>query len=110
MITFKQFTEAVADIQQIKRKKLIDRTPREQAALNAAKASKPPSGKVEVHLKHEDGTISKSRFKLMKSQDKWDAESKEIADNHLKNKQSMHDQFPNISRSRAKEIHKVVVK
>ena len=33
MISFKQFAEGVADIQQIKRKKLIDRTPREQAAL-----------------------------------------------------------------------------
>ena len=110
MISFKQFTEAVADIQQIKRKKLIDRTPREQAALNAAKASKPPSGKVEVHVKHEDGSISKSRFKLMKRQDKWDDESKEIADNHLKNLQYIHDQFPKISGSRAKEIHKVVIK
>lgn len=110
MITFKQFTEAVADIQQIKRKKLIDRTPREQAALDAAKASKPPSGKVEVHVKHEDGSVSKSRFKLMRRQDKWDSESKEIADNHLKNLQYIHDQFPKISGSRAKEIHKVVIK
>jgi hypothetical protein len=37
MISFKQFMEGVADIHQIKRKKLSDRTPREQAALNAAK-------------------------------------------------------------------------
>lgn len=107
MISFKEyFDEAVADLQQIKRKKLVDRTPREQAALNAAKASKPPSGKVEVHVKHEDGSISKSRFKLMK----WSDEPKEIADNHLKNLQSIHDQFPKISGSRAKEVHKVVVK
>jgi hypothetical protein len=71
---------------------------------------KPPAGKVEVNVKHDDGTVSKSRFKLTRNPDKWDSESKEIADNHLKNLQYIHDQFPKISGSRAKEIHKVVVK
>lgn len=112
MITFKEFAEGVVDIQQVKKKKLIDRTPREQAAINAAKASKPPSGKVEVHLKHDDGSITKSKFKLMKSQSKWDDEAKEIADSHLKNMQSMHDRFPDLMKNKPKpvEVHKVVIK
>ena len=56
--------EAVVDVAQLKRKPLSQRTPREQAAIDAAKASKPKKGEVEVHLKHEDGTISKSSFRL----------------------------------------------
>jgi hypothetical protein len=111
MISFKQyFSEAVADIAQLKRKPLAQRTPRDQAALNAAKASKPKTGKVEVHIKHEDGKVSKERFKLTKKQDKWDDEAKEIASAHLKNLQSMHDKFPSVVGSRAKEIHKVEIK
>lgn len=111
MITFKEYlNEAVLDANLLKRKPLAQRTPREQAFLKAAKAAKPPKGKVEVHLKHEDGTISKNSFRLKKSQDKWDDEAKEIAANHLKNMQNMHDQFPAISGSRATEVHKVVVK
>lgn len=104
--------EGVVDIQQVKKKKLVDRTPREQAALNAAKASKPPQGKVEVHIKHDDGSITKDRFKLTKKQDKWDDEAKEIADAHLKNKQSMHQRFPEVYKDKPKavEIHKVVIK
>lgn len=105
-----ELDEAVADIQMIKKKKLVDRTPREQAALNAAKQSKPPQGKVEVHIKHEDGKISKNKFKLQRSQPKWEAEADEIAKGHLANLQSIYDRFPTISGSRAKEVHKVVIK
>jgi len=111
MITFKEYLEeAVVDVAQLKRKPLSQRTPREQAAIDAAKASKPKKGKVEVHLKHEDGTTSKSRFSLMGKESKWDEEAKTIADGHLKNMQNIHDQFPKISGSRATEVHKVVIK
>lgn len=111
MLTFKEYLEeAVVDVSQLKRKPLSQRTPREQAAINAAKANKPKKGKVEVYLKHEDGTISKSSFRLMGKEHKWDEEAKAIADGHLKHMQNIHDQFPTISRSRATEVHKVVIK
>ena len=114
MLTFKEYLEyleeAVADVSRLKRKPLSQRTPREQAAINAAKANKPKKGKVEVHLKHEDGTISKSSFSLKGKEDKWDEEAKTIADGHLKHMQNIHDQFPTISGSRATEVHKVVIK
>lgn len=109
--TFKEWVEeSVADVSLLKRKPLLKRTPREQAAINAAKESKPKTGKVEVHLKHEDGTISKSKFKLMKRQDKWEDEADEVAKGHLKNMQNMKDKFPDISGSRAISIHKVEIK
>jgi len=114
MKTFQEFIsqlkEGVTDIAVAKRKPLSQRSGREQAAIDAAKQSKPPKGTVEIHLKHEDGSISKSKFKLTKSQSKWDDEAKAAADGHLKNMQAMHDRFPDISGSKAKEIHKVVVK
>lgn len=111
MKTFKQYlNEAVKDADSLKRKPLAQRSAKDQAFLDAAKAAKPPKGKVDVHLKHEDGTISKSSFKLTKSQHKWDDEAKDIAAGHLKNMQNIHDQFPKISGSRATEVHKVVIK
>lgn len=110
MKTFKQFNEAVKDLASLKRKPLSQRTAKDQAFLDAAKANKPPKGKVDVHLKHEDGTISKHTFKLTKSQAKWDDEAKTIASSHLKQMQNIHDQFPKISGSRAAEVHKVVIK
>ena len=40
MITFKEhLEEAVVDVSRLKRKPLSQRTPREQAAINAAKAN-----------------------------------------------------------------------
>lgn len=111
MISFKEYLdEAAKDVTSLKRKPLSQRTPKDQAFLNAQKASKPPTGKVEIHIKHEDGSVSKNRYKLMKSQGKWEDEAQETAKGVLKNMQDMHDRFPTISGSRAKEIHKVVIK
>ena len=110
MKSFKQFVEGVVDIQQVKRKKLSDRSAKEQAVLDAAKQNKPAQGKVEVHIKHDDGSISKERFKLQKHQSKWDDEANDIASGHLKNLQAMKDRYPDVGGSRAKEIHKVVIK
>lgn len=111
MKSFLEFLdEAVKDIHQLKRKPLSQRTAKDQAFLNAAKASKPKTGKAEVHISHEDGTKSKHVFKLVKNADKWEDEAKNIAVNHLKHMQNIHDQFPKISGSRAKEVHKVVIK
>lgn len=111
MKSFLEFLdEAVKDVDQLKRKPLNQRTAKDQAFLDAAKASKPKTGKVEVHLTHEDGTKSKNVFKLTKSANKWEDEAKDIAANHLKHMQNIHDQFPKISGSRAKEVHKVVIK
>lgn len=111
MKTFKDFmSEGVVDIQQVKRKRLADRTSKEQAVLDAAKQNKPAQGKVEVHIKHEDGSVSKERFKLQKHQSKWEDEANEIAKGHLKNLQTMKDKYPDIGRSRAKEVHKVIIK
>lgn len=111
MITFKEYLEeGVLDATLIKKKPLNQRTSREQAFLNAQKASKPKTGKVVVHIKHEDGSISKSAFKLTRREQHWEDEAREVADSHLKNLQHTHDQFPNMSRPRAKEIHKVEIK
>lgn len=114
MFTFKEYLdyleEAVADVSKLKRKPLSQRTPKEQAAINAAKANKPKKGKVEVHLKHEDGTISKSSFNLKGKEHKQDEEAKTIADEHLKNMQYIYDRFPTVSGSRAVEVHKIVIK
>ena len=111
-LTIETFDEAISDPTMIKRKRLNDRTPRQQAALDAAKRSKPIKGAVEVHLKHEDGSVSKSKFKLMKNPAKWDEEAKEIAIGHLKNMQSMHDRFPDLVKDQPKpvEVHKTVIK
>ena len=108
----KSLQEAVSDVQQIKRKRLNDRTPKQQAAVNAAKQSKAPKGKVEVHLVHENGAITKGVFKLTKSPAKWKEEAEQIADSHLKHMQQMHDQFPKLAKEgeRPASIHKVVVK
>lgn len=97
MTTFKQFLEGVADIASIKRKKLVDRTPREAAALAAA-SKKAPTGKVVVHLEYEDGSIVKDTFKLKRNSDKWENEADEIADGHLKHMQNMYDRFKQGSR------------
>lgn len=102
--------EAVQDPHQLKRKPLSQRTDKEQSFLNALKANKPKSGKLDVHLKHEDGSTSKSSFKLSKYPKKWEDEAKNIASDHLKHMQNIHDQFPKISGSRATEVHKVVIK
>jgi hypothetical protein len=111
MKSFVEFLdEAVKDVHLLKRKPLSQRTEKDQAAINAAKSSKPKTGKVDIHLKHEDGSTSKSTFKLTKSQDKWEDEAKSIAANHLKQMQNIHDQFPKISGSRAKEVHKATIK
>ena len=119
MISFKEYLikeveleEGVVDVQQVKRKRLVNRTPREQAAINATKQSKPSKGVVEIHLKHEDGSISKSKFKLMKREAKWDEESQEIANSHLNNMQAMHNRFPDLMKDQPKpvEVHKVIIK
>lgn len=111
MISFKDYLqEGVADAAMIRRKPLSKRTDKEQAFLNAQKASKPQQGKVEVHIKHEDGTISKEKFKLKKHPSEWENEAQTIANGHLKNLQMIHDKFPTISGSKAKEVHKVMVK
>ena len=102
--------ETAKDVWQVKRKPLSQRTDKDQRFLDANKASKPITGKLDVHLKHEDGSTSKSTFKLTKSQDTWEDEAKNIAANHLKHMQSIHDQFPKISGSRATEVHKTSIK
>lgn len=96
--------EGVSDLDQVKKKSLNDRTPRDQAFINAY-SKKKSTAKVNVHIKHEDGKISKHSFKVVGKQT-----PDEIADGHLKNLQYIHDKFPNVSGSRAKEIHKVELK
>lgn len=111
MITFKQFlNEIVRDASFIKKKPLSQRSEKEQAFLNAQKTNQPKKGKVIVHLKHEDGTVSKEAFKLTGKESNWEDEAKKTAEGHLKNMQSMHDKFPKISGSKAKDIHKVEIK
>jgi hypothetical protein len=104
--------EAVVDVAQVKRKPLAQRTPREQAAIDAAKQSKPKAGKIEVHIKYDDGKVRKERFKLMKREKDWESEAQEVADSYLKNIQTMYDKNPELTagKPRPKEIHKVEIK
>lgn len=80
---------------------LNQRSPKQQAAINAY-GKKPKAATVTIHLKHEDGSISKSKFKKDAK-----ATPEEMADNHLKHMQNIHAQFPKISGSRAASVHKV---
>lgn len=110
MKTFKDFILEVGGMsaKELMKVPLSKRSPKQQAAIDAAKASKPKAGKVEIHIKHEDGSVSKERFKLT-SKD-WEKEANIIASNHLQKLQYIYDQFPKTSSSRAKEIHKVIIK
>jgi len=91
----------------INKSRLKDRTPRQQAAINAYKSTKPKQPKLVVHINHEDGTVSKSSFKMKHGSED---EAKEIAAGHLKNIQYIHDQFPKISGSRGVDIKKYEIK
>lgn len=115
MKTFKKFlgklNESI-DVQRVKRKPVLQRTPREQAAIDAAKKSKPKAGKVEVYIKYEDGSSKKAVFKLTRRENMWEDEAKEIADSHLKNIQNMYSTYPDIYKDKPQpvEVHKVTIK
>lgn len=98
----------VMSTKELQRIPLNKRSDKQQAAIDAAKASKPKAGKADIHIKHEDGTVSKHTVKLTKKD--WEDESQKAAEGILKNLQYIHDQFPKTSGSKAKEIHKVVIK
>lgn len=112
MKTYKQFIlekfelreSNVGDPTMIRKKRLIDRTPKEQAFMNSLKANKPKPRIVHVHIGYENGEKSKDKFKVGKHDD-----ANEVAKNHFKHMEFIHSKFPNTS-SKPVKILKVEVK
>lgn len=106
----KELFEGVVDIASVKRKPLIKRTPREQAVLDAAKSTKPKTGKVEVHIKLDTGKVIKERFKLTMPENRWEEEANQIANKYFTDLLRLHERFPGLQRPIPVSIEKVIIK
>ena len=103
--------EGVTDVTIAKRKRIADRTPREQAAIDAAKKQKPLTGKADVHRKYENGAIIKHKFTLKKSPDEWHDEAEKHGNDYIKMMQDLRKYHPNSFKDAIPvAIHKIVVK
>lgn len=95
--------EGVKTYDETKRIPLNKRSAKDVSFLNANKPNKAKVAKVEIHIKHEDGSISKEKFK---HDGKTSAE--EMGNNHLKHMQLLHSKFGGFSKPVS--VHKAVLK
>jgi predicted RNA binding protein YcfA (HicA-like mRNA interferase family) len=95
--------EAVKDYDTLKRKPLNQRSDKDNSFLAANKPKKNKPATVEVHIKHEDGTISKEKFKH-----DGRSSAEEVGQNHLKHMQVIHSKFGGFSKPES--VHKAILK